>query len=71
MSIAASAAERANPGSLPQPLTNICLAFAVLGVVAFVGGVVTDPQTTWLAYHANFIFFTMLACGGLTLAAIY
>jgi hypothetical protein len=71
VSIAASAAERANPGNLPQPLTNICLAFAVLGVVAFVGGVVTDPQTTWLAYHANFIFFTMLACGGLTLTAIY
>jgi len=65
------AAERANPGSLPQPLTSICLAFAVLGVVAFIGGVITDPQTTWLAYQANFIFFTMLACGGLTLTAIY
>jgi hypothetical protein len=47
------------------------LAFAVLGVVAFVGGVITEPQTTWLAYHANFIFFTMLACGGLTLTAIF
>jgi hypothetical protein len=71
VSTAASAAERANPGNLPQPLTNICIAFAVLGVVAFVGGVITDPQTTWLAYHANFIFFTMLACGGLLLTAIF
>ena len=71
MSTAATTAERANPGVLPQPLTNICLAFAVLGVVAFVGGIVTDPQTAWLAYHANFIFYTMLACGGLTLTAIY
>ena len=71
MSNAATAAERANPGALPQPLTNICLAFAVLGVVSFVGGIITDPQTAWLAYHSNFIFFTMLACGGLTLAAIY
>ena len=59
MSNAATAAERANPGALPQPLTNICLAFAVLGVVSFVGGVITDPQTAWLAYHANFIFFTI------------
>ncbi len=71
MSTAASAAERANPGSLPQPLTNICIAFAVLGVVAFVGGVVTDPQTAWLAYHSNFIFFTMMACGGLMLSVIF
>jgi hypothetical protein len=71
VSIAATTAERANPGQLPQPLTNICLAFAVLGVVAFIGGVITDPQTTWLAYQANFVFFTMLACGGLTLTAIY
>jgi hypothetical protein len=71
VSNAATAAERANPGALPQPLTNICLAFAVLGVVSFVGGVITDPQTAWLAYHANFVFFTMLACGGLTLTAIF
>ncbi len=71
MSNAASAAERANPGALPQPLTTICLAFAVVGVVSFIGGVATDPQTTWLAYHSNFIFFTMMACGGLVLSAIY
>ncbi len=71
MSNAAAAAERANPGALPQPLTNICLAFVGLGFVSFVGGVITDPQTAWVAYHANFIFFTMLACGGLTLTAIY
>jgi len=71
VSNAASAAERANPGALPQPLTNICLALAAIGVVSFIGGVMTDPQTTWLAYHSNFIFFTMLACGGLVLSAIY
>ena len=66
-----TSAERANPGALPQPLTNICLALAVVGVVSFVGGLVSDPQTAWLAYHSNFIFFTMLACGGLVLSAIY
>ncbi|MBC8187795.1 MAG: hypothetical protein H8E78_06280 [Proteobacteria bacterium] len=71
MSTVAMAAERANPGALPQPLTNLCVAFVVLGVVSFIGGLITEPQTAWLAYHANFIFFTMLATGGLTLAAIY
>ncbi|MBW1884201.1 MAG: hypothetical protein JRJ58_11770, partial [Deltaproteobacteria bacterium] len=59
MSNAASAEERANPGALPQPLTNLCWAFAVIGVVSFIGGLVTDPQTAWLAYNSNFIFFTM------------
>ncbi len=71
MSQSTTAAERANPGALPQPLTNICLALALLGVVSFIGGLVTDPKTAWLAYHSNFIFFTMLACGGLVLSAIY
>jgi len=71
VSNAASAEERANPGALPQPLTNLCWAFAVIGVVSFIGGLVTDPQTAWLAYHSNFIFFTMMACGGLVLSVIF
>ena len=71
MSTVTAAPERANPGALPQPLFSICLAFAAIGAVSFVGGLVSDPQTAWLAYHSNFIFFTMMACGGLTLSAIY
>lgn len=71
MSSRATAGERANPGVLPQPLFNICLGLVVLGLVAFVGGVMSDPQTAWLAFHTNFIFFTMLACGGLALASAY
>ena len=71
MSAAASAAERANPGALPQPLFNICLALGAIGVVAFVGGVMKDPQTAWLAFHSNFIFFTMMSAGGLALTAIF
>mgnify|MGYP003398083928 CR=1 FL=1 len=71
MSSAAGAYEKANPRSLPQPLTSICAALAVLGVVAFVAGLVTVPQTAWLSFHTNFIYTTMLAGAGLTLAAIY
>ena len=71
MSSRATAGERANPGSLPQPLFTICLMLVGLGVAAFGWGLKTDPQTAWLAYHSNFIFFTMLACGGITLAATY
>jgi len=71
VSSAAGAYEKANPRSLPQPLTSICAALAVLGIVAFLTGLKTDPQTAWLSFHSNFIFTTMLACAGLTLAAIY
>ncbi len=65
------AIEKANPRALPQPLTAICAALAVLGVVAFVYGLRSDPQTAWLSFHANFIYFAMLGQGGLILAAIF
>jgi hypothetical protein len=67
----ATAAERANPGALPQPLFTICLGLIAVGVVAFLGGLASQPQTAWLAFHSNFIFFTLLSCGGLALAAAY
>jgi hypothetical protein len=67
----ARAPEKANPQSLPQPLTTICAVLAGLGVVAFIAGIASDPQKAWLAFHSNFIFTTMLACAGLTLASIY
>ncbi|MFP6639296.1 MAG: hypothetical protein VCC04_03555, partial [Myxococcota bacterium] len=63
--------ERANSLGLPQPLTGICAALVALGILAFVAGLMRDPQKTWLAFHSNFIFTTMLACAGLVLASIY
>ena len=70
MSSRATAGERANPGALPT-LFYISAGLVGLGVISFAGGLMRDPQTAWLAFHSNFIFFTMLACGGLTLAAVY
>ena len=65
------AGERANPGALPQPLFNVCLALVGLGAACFVFGLMRDPQTAWLSFHSNFIFFTMLSCGAMALAAAY
>ena len=49
MSAVATAAERANPGALPKPLFQVCLAAVVIGIVSFIGGVASDPQTAWLS----------------------
>jgi hypothetical protein len=71
VSSAVRAPEKANPGSLPQPLTTIAAVLAGIGVVAFLVGLSSDAQSAWLAFQSNFIFTTMLGCAGLTLASIY
>ena len=43
----------------------------MLGILTFGYGLTSDPQTTWLAFHTNFIYFGTLAQGGLILAAIF
>jgi len=63
--------ERANLRSLPQPLTAICALLAVGGVAAFVWGLKADPQTTWLSFQANFIYFATLAQAGVILSCIF
>ena len=71
MSSPSVVAEKANPRALPQPLTAICAALAALGVAAFVYGLKNDPQTAWLAFHANFIYFALLAQAGVILSCIF
>ena len=71
MSSQAPGAEKANSIGLPGPLVGVSLAMLVLGILAFAAGLMRDPQSTWLAFHSNFIFTTLLACAGLTLASIY
>jgi len=70
VSSAASELEVALPRELPKPLTQICALLAVVGVVAFVMGLATDPKVAWLAFHTNFIYFSALAQGGFAFAAI-
>lgn len=63
--------ERAQPRELPQPLTMVFLALLGVGVLAFLGGLASDAETAWRAYHVNFIYFAGLAQGGLVIAAIF
>jgi hypothetical protein len=60
--------EQANQRALPASWIGACAVLIAIGVVAFIGGVMSDPDTAWRAYHVNFIYFATLAQGGLCLA---
>ncbi|MCZ6463152.1 MAG: hypothetical protein O7A09_02355, partial [Proteobacteria bacterium] len=66
-----AAAEQASPRSLPQPLTAICLGLVAVGAAAFGYGLTSDPQSAWLAYHSNFMFYATLSQAGVILACIF
>lgn len=66
-----SAPEQPQHRGLPQPLAGVCAALAVVGAVAFLYGLSSDPATAWRAFHVNFIYYAGLAQGGLLLAAIF
>jgi hypothetical protein len=70
VSSASSVLEEAQSRPIPQPLMQICAGLTVVGVIAFILALKNDPQTAWLAFHANFIYFAMLSQGGLAFAAI-
>jgi len=71
MSSSTASVEKANPRSLPQPLTAICAAAAALGIASFVYGVNADPTTAWLSFQSNFVFYAMMAQAGVILSCIF
>jgi len=71
VSSATGTREEAMPRALPQPLTSICLGLLGIGVVAFVWGLLADPQAAWLSYHSNFVFYATLSQAALVLSCIF
>ncbi|MDH3521097.1 MAG: hypothetical protein OEM49_11635 [Myxococcales bacterium] len=69
--MSAQAPFTANPRELPGGLVSICLALLAIGVVAFVGGLMTDAATAWRAFHVNFLYFGLLSQAGLCLACAF
>jgi hypothetical protein len=59
---------RANPRGLPTALMGVCWLLVAVGGIAFIGGLLSNPETTWRAFHVNFVYFTTLALGGLVLS---
>ncbi len=58
----------ANPRDLPMVLVGACGALIAIGLVAFVGGLGSDPATAWRAFHVNYLYFGIMSQGALCLA---
>jgi hypothetical protein len=58
----------ANQRDLPTVLVGACGALIVIGLVAFFGGLASDPATAWRAFHVNYLYFGMMAQAALCLA---
>ena len=55
---------------LPAVLTTVSVAFAVIGAVVFLAGVFVAPDRAWRAFHANWLFWTVLSSAGVTFVAV-
>ena len=60
--------QRANPRGIPTSMLGTCGALIAIGLIAFIGGLATDHDTAWRAFHVNFMYFTTLSLGGLMLS---
>jgi hypothetical protein len=55
---------------LPKALGTLALLLAALGAIVFVIGLFVDSNRAWAAYHANWLFFTVLSSAGVMFVAV-
>ena len=67
--MSAPAIETVNQRALPGGGLGVCLFLISIGILSFVGGLFTDPVTTWRAFHVNFIYYAGLSQAGVVLAS--
>ena len=68
MSAAAVYVDHASPRALPKLPALIFGVLAIVGIVAFVLGLSSDPATAWRAFHVNYLYFGAMSQGGLIIA---
>jgi hypothetical protein len=61
-----------NPGNfeVSGTIKGVLAVFTVLGIIAFVVGLQTDPTRAWASFVVNHFYFMSIALGGLFFAAI-
>ena len=55
---------------LPKALHTASLVLTVIGAVAFLAGAFIAPDRAWRAFHANWLFWTVLSSAGVTFVAV-
>jgi hypothetical protein len=56
--------------TLPALLGTLAIALAAIGAVAFLAGIFIAPERAWRAFHANWLFWTVLSSAGVTFVAV-
>ena len=55
---------------LPKALGMLALVLSLLGTIVFLVGLFVDADRAWRAYHANWLFFTVLSSAGVMFVAV-
>ena len=55
---------------LPRRLYAICAALFAVGAIVFIVGLFVDPDRVWRAFHASWLFFTVLSSAGVVFVAV-
>jgi len=60
----------ASSKEIPKSLKTALMASLVIGAIIFLIGVFVNPEETWSAFHANWLFFTAMSAGGCTFVVV-
>lgn len=71
MSAAAAYVDQASPRSLPKAPLALFGTLTVVGIISFLGGLVSDPETTWRSFHVNTLYFGAMSQGGLIISVAF
>src|SRR5688500_20382688 len=55
---------------LPKALGLTALVLSLIGTLVFIVGLFVAPDRVWRAYHANWLFFTVLSSAGVMFVAV-
>ena len=58
-----------NQRPISHGLLGLLTFLMAVGLLSFVGGLFSDPETTWRAFHVNFIYWATLSQSGVVFAA--